>query len=168
MPSHSSNSAMRSGLDAQVNFMTELTRRSYDSVRRLSELNLHFAQLLMQDSVAATRQVLACSDPMQMATTVANASQPIANHLRGYQQQLTGMLTGAQVELTRQAETLMPQARNYTAAMVQSLARDTVITGDAVNAGAQDGIAGGDPFTNASRANGTAADSTGGVHHHRS
>lgn len=166
MPSHSSNSAMRSGLDAQVTFMTELTRRSYDSVRKLSELNLHFAQLLMQDSVAATRQVLACSDPLQMPSTMANAAQPVAEHLRNYQQQLIGMLTGTQVELTRQAEALLPQgARSYTAAMVQTLARDTVTSGDAFATGAQDGIAGGDPFTNASRANGTASDSTGSVHH---
>lgn len=150
MPSYSSNSAMRSGLDAQVNFMTELTRRSYDSVRRLSELNLHFAQQLMQDSVAATRQVLACSDPLQMAAIMANATQPAFQHLHSYQQQLAGMLTGAQVELTRNAESLMPRGSRYTAAMVQSMTRDNV--------------SGGDPLTNASRANGTAADSSGGAH----
>jgi phasin family protein len=144
---------MRSGLDAQVNFMTELTRRTYDSVRKLSELNLHFAQLLIQDSVSATRQVLACTDPMQMASTVANASQPAVEHLRTYQQQLAGVLTGVQVELTRQAESLMPQARSYTAAMAQSMAHD--------------GVTGGDTLGNASRANGTVADSTGNVHHQR-
>ena len=153
MPSYSSNSAMRSGLDAQVNFMTELTRRTYDSVRKLSELNLHFTQLLIQDSVSATRQVLACSDPMQMASTVASASQPAVEHLRNYQQQLAGVLTGVQVELTRQAESLMPQARSYTAAMVQSMGHD--------------GVTGGDPLSNASRANGNGADSTGNVHHQR-
>ena len=153
MPSYSSNSAMRSGLDAQVNFMTELTRRSYDSVRKLSELNLHFSQLLMQDSVAATRQVLACSDPLQMAATMANAAQPVAQHLRSYQQQLMGMLTGAQVELTRTAESLMPQGSRYTAALAETMARDTLV--------------GGDPLANASRANGTSHDSTGAAHHPR-
>ncbi len=153
MPSYSSNSAMRSGLDAQVNFMTELTRRSYDSVRKLSELNLHFSQLLMQDSVAATRQVLACSDPLQMAAAMANAAQPVAQHLRSYQQQLMGMLTGAQVELTRTAESLMPQGSRYAAALAETMARDTLV--------------GGDPLTNASRANGTSHDSTGAAHHAR-
>jgi phasin family protein len=151
---------MRSGIDAQVNFMTELTRRTYDSVRKLSELNLHFAQLLVQDSVTATRQVLACSDPLQMAATVANAAQPAAEHLRSYQQQLVGMISGAQVELTRNAESMMPQASRYSAALAQTLARDS--------ASMANGVAGGDPLTNASRANGTAADSTGAVHHQRS
>ena len=151
MPSYSSNSAMRSGIDAQVNFMTELTRHSYDAVRKLSELNLHFAQQLMQDSVAATRQVLACSDPLQMPSTIASAAQPAAQHLRSYQQQLIGMLTGAQVELIRNTESLMPQGSRYAAAMAQTMAGDK--------------LTGGDPLTNASRANGTAADSTGAAHH---
>lgn len=151
MPSHSPNSSMRSGIDAQVNFMTELTRRSYDSVRKLSELNLHFAQQLMQDSFAATRQVLACSDPLQMASTFANAVQPTAQHMRSYQQQLIGMLTGAQVDLVRNAESMLPQGSRYTAALAQTMADDA--------------LAGGDPLTNASRADGTSADSTGGTHH---
>jgi phasin family protein len=156
MPSYSSNSAMRSGVDAQVAFMTEFTRRTYDAMRTLSELNLHFAQLLVQDAVAATRQVLACSDPLQMAATMANAAQPAAEHLRNYQQQLAGMLSGAQVELARQAESFMPQGSRYSAALSQSMARED---GD---------VTGGAPFTNASRANGTAADSTVQAHHHRS
>ncbi len=151
MPSYSSNSAMRSGIDAQVNMMTELTRRSYDSVRKLSELNLHFAQQLMQDSVSATRQVLACTDPLQMASTFANAVQPAAQHLRSYQQQLIGMLTGAQVDLVRNAESLMPQGSRYAAALAQTMSGEN--------------LAGGDPLTNPSRANGTSADSTGAVRH---
>ncbi len=158
---------MRSGLDAQVSFMTELSRRTFDSVRRLSELNLHFAQLLMQDSVSAARQVLACSDPLQMASTLTKATQPAAEHLRSYQQQLVGMLTGAQVEMTRTAESLMPQGSRYVAALAQSMARDAVAGADGPGRGPHDGLDGGDPLTNASRANGTAADSTGAVHHQR-
>ena len=151
MPSYPPNSPMRSGIDAQVNFMTELTRRSYDAARMLSELNLHFAQQLMQDSVAATRQVLACSDPLQMASTFAQAIQPTAQHMHSYQQQLMGMLSGAQADLVRNAESMMPQASRYTAALVQTMADAT--------------LAGGDPRTTAARANGTSADSTGGAHH---
>ena len=148
MPSYSSKSPMRSGIDAQVSFMTELTRRTYDSVRKLSELNLHFAQLLMQDSVSATRQVLACSDPLQMASTMANAAQPAADHLRSYQQQLIGMLTGAQVELTRGAEAFMPEGVRYASAMAQTMVRESGATGSdgiagAVRPEAGDGAAGG-------------------------
>ncbi len=151
MPSYPPHSPMRSGIEAQVSFMTELTRRSYDSVRKLSELNLHFAQQLLQDGVAATRQVLACSDPLQMAAAIANASQPAAQHLRSYQQQLIGMFTGAQLDLLREAETMVPQAGSYSAALAQ------------VMAGEQ--LAGDDALTNPSRANGTSADSSGAVHH---
>jgi phasin family protein len=143
MPSYSSNPAMRLGLDAQVSFMTELTHRTYDAVRKLSELNMHFAQQLMQDSVDATRQLMTCSDPFQLAAVAANAAQPATQHLRSYQQQLVGMMTGVQVEMTRSAESLMPQGSRYTAAMVQSMARDNITSSDPLNTAVRSNANGG-------------------------
>ena len=153
MPRYPSNSALRSGLDAQLEFMTELTRRSYDTARKLSELHLHFTHLLIQDTVAATRQVLACPDALHLASTLAGAARPAADHLYHYQQQLVAMLSGTQAELSRQVDALMPQASAYGAAFGASMA--------------QHEVAGGDPLTNAARTNG-AADTSANVHHQRS
>lgn len=164
MPSFSPQSAMQSGIDAQLSFMTELTRRSYDSVRKLSELHMHFSQQLMQDTVEATRQMMTCNDPFQLMATAANASQPAVQHLRSYQQQLVGMLTGAQVEMTRTAETLMPQASRYTSAMLQTMSRNMPSN----TAGPADTITtSSDPLGTAVRGNGAAQESHGsnGAHH---
>ncbi|MEJ7806002.1 MAG: phasin family protein [Telluria sp.] len=141
---------MRSGIDAQVSFMTDLTRRSYDALRKLSELNVQYAQQLMQDSLAATRQMLACTDPLSMASTLAQAAQPAAQHLHSYQQQLFGMLTGAQVALVQNAEALLPPGARYSAALAKAMADEALLAGD--------------PRPHPSRANGAAADSTGTVH----
>ena len=130
MPSFPTIPAMRSGLDAQVSVMTEITRRSYDAVRKLSELNLQYSQQLMEDGAAAARTLVGCSDPFQLAAAAARAGQPAIDHLRQYQQQLLGMLTGAQLELSRSAGALMPQASRYASAMAQSMARDTTPAGD--------------------------------------
>ena len=151
MPSYPPNSPLQSGIDAQANFMTELTRRSYDSMRKLSELNLHFGQQLTQDCVAATRQILSCSDPFHMAATFAKAVQPAAQHLRSYQQQLIRMLTGSQLELVRDAESMLPAGGRYAAALAQAMADEAL---------AEAGVTP-DPLAAASRANGTASDSTG-------
>ncbi len=132
MPSYTSNNALRSGLEAQVNFMTELTRRTYDSVRRLSELNMNFAQQLMQDSVEASRKMLSCSDPFQMAAASAAAAQPAAEHLRHYQQQLTGLLSGSQLELMSRAEQSMQQAGRSGYSAAQEVARNMAQAGESV------------------------------------
>ncbi len=125
MPSNPRNPAMQSHLETQVNFMTELTRKSYDSVRKLSELNLHLAQQLMEDSANASRQLMSCSDPFQLSSTAFTQLQPVTEHLRNYQRQLMGVLAGAQVELTRTAETHIPDASRSAAAAAEEIARRT-------------------------------------------
>ena len=64
MQPFANNPALRSYFDTQVNFFTELAHRSFDSARKLSELNLRLGQQLLEESIATSRQMLACSDPL--------------------------------------------------------------------------------------------------------
>lgn len=134
MPSYSSNAAMRSGLDAQLSFITEFTRRSYDAARKLSELNLHFAQQLVQDTADASHQLLSCSDPFQMAAASVHAAQPAMRHLRNYQQQLLGLLTGTQRDLARTAESGIQEATRSSYIAAQDMARQTAQASDSFSA----------------------------------
>jgi phasin family protein len=139
---------MRSGVDAQLDFMTEFTRRSYDAMRKLSELNLHFAQQMLQDTTDVGRSMLGCSNPVQMAAVATRLVQPASEHLRHYQQQLFGMISGVQLEMTRGVQTMAPQTSRYATALAQSLALDTVQAGD--------------PFTSAG--NGSSTHGDGDMH----
>lgn len=123
MPTYSNNPAIRSHLESQVNFMTELTRKSYDSVRRLSELNLHLAQQLLEDGVNAGRQMLSCTDPVQLSAAAVSQLQPLTQHLRSYTEQLISVLAGVQVELTRTAESHLPEASRSATAAADEIAR---------------------------------------------
>ncbi|SHH06381.1 phasin family protein [Massilia sp. CF038] len=123
MPSQSSRTPFQPGLEAQVDFMTELTRQTSDSVRKFSELNLHFAQQLLEDSFDATSRLMACSNPFQLPSAAALAAQPAWEHLRHYQQQLVRMLTGAQVDLARNTP-LLPEASAYTKGLFASTRGD--------------------------------------------
>ena len=129
MPSYPTSRATQQGLEAQFYFMTELTRTSFDSMRQLSALNMQFVQQVMQDSAEASRQLAACRDPVQFAIVAANAAQPLVSHLRSYQEQLIGMLTGAQVDLTRGAEAFVPEGVRYASAMAQTLVRESAASG---------------------------------------
>lgn len=123
MPSYSNSSNLRSQLEGQVNFMTELTRQSYDSARKLSELNLRLTQQLMEDGVNASRQMLSCTDPFQLSAAAVGQLQPLTDHLRSYAQQLMGVLAGVQTELTRSAETFLPLATRTASAAAEDMAR---------------------------------------------
>ena len=99
MPSYSRTPAMQSHLETQINFMTELTRKSYDAIRKLSELNLQLAQQLMEDSTNAGRQMMSSRDPFQMSSVAFTQLQPITEHLRSfYLSHLTEMPSMAQLD----------------------------------------------------------------------
>lgn len=123
MPSFPTLPAMRSGLDAQINFLTDFTHRTCDSLRKLNELNLQYAQQMVQDSADASRSVLSSTDPYQLAAAFAKAAHPASEHLRLYQQNLFGVLSGAQLELVRSADTFMPQVSAMAREAAQAGAR---------------------------------------------
>jgi phasin family protein len=123
MPSYANRPPLQPGFESQMNFMTELTRKTSDSVRKLSELNLQFAHQMLLDSFDATRRIMACTDPLQLASTAVNAAQPSVEHLRTYQQQLVSLMTGSQLELVRGAAPFMGEGSRYTQALTSTMAR---------------------------------------------
>ncbi|MES2150149.1 MAG: phasin family protein [Pseudomonadota bacterium] len=80
----------------QVDFLTQFTQKSYDILRVLSQLNMRLTQQLIEDSINANRQFLACSDPAQWGAIAMKQAEPVGEHLRNYQQQLMGALSGNQ------------------------------------------------------------------------
>lgn len=115
--------AIKSQFESQLKLLTQLTHQTYDSMRKLSELNLHTAQQMFEDSMNVNRQLLACSDPFQWTSAVMNQIQPATERIRNYQHELMGMLAGAQAEMSRTSETLIPEAGRAAAAVADEMAR---------------------------------------------
>ena len=130
----SSNPALRSQLENQVNFFTEMSHRSYDSVRKISELNMQFTQQLIEDSMNMGRELMNCSDPFQATSTAINQMQPCTEHLRNYQRQLMGVLSGVQADISRAASARMPEATRQASAMADEMVRNAAAA--AADAGA--------------------------------
>lgn len=137
MQAYPNNPALRGQMESQVNFLTELTQKTYDSIRKLSELNMHMAQQMIEDTMAISRSMMQCSDPFQMTSTAMNGMQPAAEHLRTYQQQLMGVLAGAQVDLTRSAETSLSEASRSASAMADQMVRTAAASASAANGAAR-------------------------------
>jgi phasin family protein len=118
------NPALRSQLETQVNFLTELSQRTYDSARKVGELNMQYTQQMIEDSVNLGRELMSCSDPFQMTSTAINQLQPATEHLRNYQRQLMGVLSGVQAEFSRAAEARIPEATRQASAMADEMVRN--------------------------------------------
>lgn len=104
MPSLPSNPPGRPGFDAQATFLTDLTRRAYDFARQLGELNLRLTQQLMEDAAETSRQVMACTNPVQAMTVALSASQPAMEHLYLFQQRFASLFSGMQAPPSRSTQ----------------------------------------------------------------
>jgi phasin family protein len=101
---------MRAHLDSQIGILAELTRKSYDTARRLNELHLELARDLFEDFYSISRQMVAANDPMELSGLMARQMQPFSDRMRNYVQQLGGVLGSVQLDITRAGETFMPEA----------------------------------------------------------
>lgn len=137
MPALAANPALKSHLENQVNFMTELTQKTCDSMRKLSELNMHLARQMMEDSMNMGRSMMSCSDPFQMTSTAMSQIQPATEHLRTWQQQLMGVLAGAQVEIQKSAEAHLPEASRSASAIADEMVRNAASATAAASAAAR-------------------------------
>lgn len=115
--------ALQNHLNAQVSLMTEMTNKLYDSCQRITELNLRFAQQLVEDLMNASRQLLSATDPVEFSSAAMACAMPTSEHLRNYQQQMMGMLAGAQVDLTRTAEQHIPETSRTASAVADEVVR---------------------------------------------
>lgn len=115
--------ALQSHFDAQVSLMTDVAGKMYDAIHRVTELNLKLAQQLVDDGMAASRQVVASTGPVECCAAMVASSVPASDHLRTWQQQLLNVLAGTQVELTRSAETHIPQANRAASAVADDIVR---------------------------------------------
>ena len=117
--------ALKSHLEAQCNFATELSRKLFDTVQQLSELHLRLAQDLLQEWSSASQQLLCARDTGEFMSLAAAQLQPGSDKLRQYQQQLGNLVANANVEMNRTAENHLPEAGRTAVAFADELVRKT-------------------------------------------
>lgn len=96
--------AVRSHLDAQMSFFSEMSKSLSRSFQHVCELNLDLGQGLLEDGNSASQQLLATGHAADAMSIAAARAQPAADKLRSYQQQIARILADAQLELARVSE----------------------------------------------------------------
>jgi phasin family protein len=110
-------------LEAQFLMFTDLTKQLFGAMQKVNELNIQVAQTLMEETLANTRQVLSAKDPTEALSVIAGQAQPNAEKVRAYQQHLTDIAAGTQVNLAKTAETHVPQTTRTAQDLAEEVAR---------------------------------------------
>lgn len=127
--SHSVTPAIRTHLDAQLNFFSDMSKALSRSFQRMCELNIQLSQTLLEEGGIASQQLLTTDRAHDAIAVTASRAQPAANKLRAYQQHVSRIVADAQLDLARVAEQHAPitsrTARDLADQVAQAAAEET-------------------------------------------
>lgn len=96
--------AVRSHLEAQTNFMNDVSKSLFRSFQQMCELNIQLAQTMLEETATAGQQMLTSERQTDAIGAAASRAQPATDKLRAYQQHISRLAADAQVDLTRVTE----------------------------------------------------------------
>lgn len=115
--------ALKSHLEVQMAFLSDWSRKIFDSAQRLSELNLQLALDLAEDVRSTGQQLMQAKSLTELASAATIQAHPAAEKVRHYQQRLSNLVTNANADLTKTAEHHIPDASRTAAAVADELVR---------------------------------------------
>ncbi|MET3131514.1 phasin family protein [Oxalobacteraceae bacterium GrIS 1.11] len=115
--------AVKSHMDVQLSLATDLYRKMFDTAQKISGLNLHLAQDMLEHMHSTSHQLMAAKDAAEMTSILSSQLHPCADKLRTYQQQFSSLLADANADLSKAAETHIPEASRTAAAVADELVR---------------------------------------------
>jgi phasin family protein len=115
--------AVKSQIDAQFDFFSDLSRKMFDGVRKMNELNVQVATTVFEESLASTRQLLSSADRNEALSIVAGQAQPNAEKIRAYQQHVNNILAETQASAAQTLESHIPKTVRATEAVVNEVAQ---------------------------------------------
>lgn len=116
--------AVRTHLDAQTNFMNDVSKSIFRSFQQVVELNIQLAQTLMEESALTGKQLLSAERQTDILGAAASRAQPTSEKLRAYQQHITRVAADTQVELARVAEHHVQHTARTARTLADEVARD--------------------------------------------
>ena len=86
---------LRVRLETQVDFLNQVSHHAIDTVKQLSDLNLHMARQLQGDGIRLGRALASCSDPLQMGSVMMREFPLAAEAWRNWHSSLMSVLTAS-------------------------------------------------------------------------
>jgi len=115
--------AVKSQLDAQFEFFSDLSKKMFEGVQKVNELNVQVATTVFEESLASTRQLLTSTGRNEALSIIAGQAQPNAEKIRAYQQHVRNILAETQAGAAQTLESHMPKTVRAAEAVVKEVAQ---------------------------------------------
>lgn len=110
--------ARRTALENQLGSFSSLSNTTFDSWRKLADLNFKTVKTSLEESAVICQQLLAAKDPQEAYSFLTALVQPTAEKAMAYNRHLVHIAAGAQTELASAAEEQVEQATQKTSKLV--------------------------------------------------
>lgn len=118
------SAATKTNFDAFFSAYTDLTNKAFEGVTKMVDLNLSTAKASLQESAAATKQLLAAKDPQEFFAVTAAQAQPSTDKALAYGRQLASIASGTHAELTKAAEAQIAETNRKVIALVDEVSKN--------------------------------------------
>jgi phasin family protein len=116
--------AVRTHVDAQTNFVNDISKSLFRSFQQIIDLNIQLTQTLLEETALTSKQVLSSDRQSEILSAATSRAQPATEKLRSYQQHITRLAADAQAELARVAEQHVQNTSRTARALADEVARD--------------------------------------------
>ncbi|RZI40838.1 phasin family protein [Herbaspirillum sp. HC18] len=114
--------ATKASLEANIALYSSLAGKTLESMEKLFNLNLTAARASMEESQAATRQILTAKDPQEFLSLVAAQTKPNFEKAIAYTNHVTSIAGSVQAEIGKVAESQFAQFTRKAMEMVEEAA----------------------------------------------
>jgi phasin family protein len=117
--------AAKNHMEAQLSFFNDMSKSLFRTVQQYSDLNIQLAQTLLEETTQAGQQVITAHRPTEVLAVAADRAQSGADKLRSYQQHLSRIAAGTQVDLSKVAEEHVQETSRTARELADEVARVT-------------------------------------------
>lgn len=110
-------------IDAQFAFFSDLSKKVFEGVQKMNELNVQVATTVFEELLASTKQLMSSTDRNDAFSILAGQAQPNAEKIRAYQQHFNNIVAEIQASAAQTLESHVPTAVRATAAVVNEVAQ---------------------------------------------
>lgn len=118
------SAATKANFDAQLALFTSLTGKAFEGVEKFIELNLNAAKSSLEESSAATKQLLAAKDPQEFFNLSAAQAQPTAEKVLAYSRHLSNIASNTQAEFTHAAEAQIAETNRKILSLIDEVSKN--------------------------------------------
>lgn len=115
--------AVKTHLDAQTAYLSDMSKSVFRSFQRMCDLNMQLMQAMLEETTMAGKQMFSPVHDAEPVSATAQRAQPAADRLRAYQHHVSRLAADTQVELARVTEQHAQNTTRTVRAMADEVAR---------------------------------------------